>query len=88
MCLVSTAEVLRRAGSLRAVTGVHPRAAAVEGRAPAPWLVLADGPALELRVRERGGASRVEHAGHGPAVEGVDRLFGSRAREDVANILR
>ena len=33
------------------MAGAHPRAAAVEGRAPAPGLVLADGPALELRVR-------------------------------------
>jgi len=69
------------------VAGAHPRAAAVEGRAPAPGLVLADGPALELRVRERGRTGRVEHAGHRPAVEGVDRLFRLRAREDVANIV-
>ena len=63
MCLVSTAEVLRRAGPLRAVTGVHPRAAAVEGRAAGPGLVLADGPALELRGRQFNRTRRVEQAG-------------------------
>ena len=56
------------------MAGAHPRAAAVEGRAPAPRLVLADGPALELRVRERGGARRVEHARHRPPT-GQTRYF-------------
>ena len=60
MCLVSTAEVLRRSSPLRAVAGAHPRAAAVEGRAAGPGLVLADGPPLELRVRERGRTGRVD----------------------------
>ena len=50
------------------MTGAHPRAAAVEGRAAGPGLVLADGPALELRVRERGRTRRVEHAGHRPPI--------------------
>ena len=68
------------------MAGAHPRAAAVEGRAPAPRLVLADRAALELRVRERGRTRRVEHAGHRPAVEGVDRFFRLRAREDVFNV--
>ena len=76
--------MLRRAGPLRAVAGAHPRAAAVEGRAPAPGLVLADGPPLELRVRKNGGTGRVEHAGHRPAVEGVDRFFRLRARDPLA----
>ena len=67
------------------MAGAHPRAAAVEGRAAGPGLVLADGPALELRVRENGGARRVEHAGHGPAVEGVDRFFRLRARDGVGH---
>ena len=66
----------------------HPRAAAVEGRAAGPGLVLADGPALELRVRQRGGARRVEHAGHRPAVvihvlHGFLWHYGSLVRPDL-----
>ena len=65
----------RSAGPLRAVAGAHPRAAAVEGRAPAPGLVLADGPPLELRVRERGGAVGSNMQGMGRPSKGLIAFF-------------
>ena len=69
MCLVSTAEVLRRAGPLRAVTGVHPRAAAVEGTFPVSDATYCEG----LRICN--GAP--DEAGQ-KAVYGANSKYGQR----------